>query len=127
MSEWLVRTVDKVNEEDPHLDAQCFKRGDVIVICEDGWPWSEAERANPEWTILKFPGVSVEAVDSFLGPEINSDPKDKKPLLRRRAFMVNLDHQVIGSASRSHGVSTLNLDGIDVRWLRVRKDKKVEK
>jgi len=82
MAEMLLRVVDKINDTDPVLDAHCTKRGDVIVICPDGWPWSATERTNPDWKIVKVPGVAVDALTGFLAEE----PGDHQvnPKLRRR-------------------------------------------
>jgi len=82
MAEMLLRVVDKINDTDDALNAQCTKRGDVIVICPDGWPWSETERTSPDWKIVKVPGVAVDDLTGFLAEE----PGDRltNPRLRRR-------------------------------------------
>ena len=90
MCEMLVRVVDKVNE-DLYLDAQCLKRGDVVVICPDGWNWSAAERKNPDWRIVQLPKVSELEASSFLGPELDEDPANPSKVLRRRAFKLDVD------------------------------------
>lgn len=95
MCEMLVRLVDKINREDPHLDAKCLKRGDVVVICEDGWPWSNRELKNPAWRVLYFPYLSVEKAQAFLGPEIDEGPKNPSKVLRRRAFKIDLDSALL--------------------------------
>lgn len=92
MSEWLVRVRDKVNP-DKFLNAQLLKRGDVVVVCPDGHGWSKEERFNPDWRILKFPDVSVEAAEVFLAPELEDDPKNPNLFLQRRAFKLDLDSQ----------------------------------
>lgn len=58
--ELLIRTAPKGDREPGH----------VISICPDGWGWSAAERANPEWRIVRVPLLPVEA-DALLmpGPE----------------------------------------------------------
>jgi len=87
MAEMLVRNVDKVSD-DPRKDARLTKRGDVIVVCEDGWPWSAAESAGNPWAIVKVPGASVDDLASYLAEE----PDDGTPKLRaRRAFRFALD------------------------------------
>jgi hypothetical protein len=90
MSEWLIRVVDKVND-DPVLDAQCMKRGDVVVVCPDGWQWSQAELDNPEWRVLKCPGITETEAASFLVRELETDPQSPSRFLRRRAFAVDLE------------------------------------
>jgi hypothetical protein len=77
MCELLVRTVDKVNADDKVTDNVLTKAGDVIVVCPDGWVWSETEKAAPFWTIIKVPGAPVSWGEQFLGKEITdvSNPK----------------------------------------------------
>jgi hypothetical protein len=76
MAKMLVRLVDKNNHDNPVKHAQLTKRKDVVVIMDDGHPWSPAERGveqqifidgrrvpNPSplvWAVAKmdrFPGV----------------------------------------------------------------------
>lgn len=91
MSELLVRIVDKVNDADPYLNAKCTKRGDVIVVVEDGWAWGGKEKANPEWRIVKLPKVTVSEAQAFLSPEPITDPAAPNRVKQRRAFRLNLD------------------------------------
>lgn len=86
MAEMLVRIVDKINP-DPKLDLLCRKRGDVVCIMPDGHGWSEAEITNPEWTIVKFPGVSRDKLDHFIHVDRNQDGK----LIRRCANSFDID------------------------------------
>lgn len=89
MCELLVRTVDKSNPDDIYLDVKLTKRGDVIVIREDGWPWSEAERTSPFWKIFKMPGIKASDLSAFIAEE-PGDPKFNQTL-QRRAFKFDLD------------------------------------
>jgi len=97
MCELLVRLVDKVND-DPELDLQCLKRGDVVTIQEDGWNWSERERTNPDWMIIKVPGVSISTFEYLLVPE----PDDLSDLkhLRRRWNQINLESVALPVGAR---------------------------
>jgi hypothetical protein len=90
MSEVLVRVRNKV-QADPYLSCKLHERGDVIVVCADGWAWSAAELTNPDWRIIKLPNVTVSQVDGFLGPEFDTDPAHPSRMLRRRAFMLDID------------------------------------
>jgi hypothetical protein len=90
MCEMLVFVVDRVND-DPILDAKCYKRGDVVVVCEDGWDWSKEEKLNPDWKIVKAKGLSVDDAASFMAPEPETDPLNPSPVLQRRAFKLKLD------------------------------------
>jgi len=66
MCEFLIRIVDKVNNTDKIKNSQLKKRGDVVVIVDDGWPWSPKELTNPDWEIKKFPGIPKEKMSGFI-------------------------------------------------------------
>jgi hypothetical protein len=51
MAELLVRIVDRGNTP---LHA---KAGEVVTAQRDGWQWTATERSNPEWVILRLPGM----------------------------------------------------------------------
>ncbi len=87
MAELLIRTVDKVNVNSRIKNSKCSKRGDVIAIFEDNWPWSVKEKTNPEWVIKKFPGILASQLSGFLAPEPGNPLLD--PYLQRRAFTFN--------------------------------------
>ena len=95
MAELLVRVVDKVNTDDPLLDVKCLKRGDVVVVCEDGHPWGHEELANPDWRILHVPDMTVSEASAWLSPERRSHPSENEHMLRRRAFAIDLDHHAL--------------------------------
>ena len=102
MAEMIVMAIDKVNAESPYLDAQCYKRGDVIAIKEDGHPWSDEERNHPRWKIVKIPGVAASRLSAFIAEE----PGDRKvtPMLQRRGFKFDLDeHERRGSPTYNEG------------------------
>lgn len=90
MAELLVRVVDKVSA-DPLIDAQCTKRGDVIVVMPDGHGWGRMELNNPDWRIVKIPGVKVSEALHFTEPEQPADPMNPEPGLRIRAARLNID------------------------------------
>ncbi len=100
MCEALIRVVDKVNS-DPYLDCKCLKRGDIIAVVEDGWPWGKEELSNPDWRIVKFTSISVSAVMAFLGPEIDTDAAHPSRMLRRRAFSFDLSSTSLPQAFRN--------------------------
>lgn len=89
MAELLIRVVDKVNA-DPALDVRCTKRGDVIVVCEDGWPWGTEERRLPIYRLLSIPGVPATELQGLTAeqPARTADPAE---LRRRRHFGLDLD------------------------------------
>lgn len=108
MCELLVRTVDKTND-DPYLDAQLTKRGDVVVIVPDGHEWSEAERSNPHWRILKFPGVPESDLASLTAPEPETNPSKPNRMRQRRNWRLDLDDPRIEQAQSRDDVLRLRV------------------
>ncbi len=92
MAEMLVRLFDKYTGKDPHFLAKTTKRGDVIVVQEDGWKWSPLERKSPDWIIVKV-DMPIEKAWTMLAPE-QGDPLEN-PLLQLRAFKVDLDAMTV--------------------------------
>lgn len=88
MAELLIRDIDKVND-DPYLDVRCTKRGDVITVQEDGWPWGRKEVGNPIWRIIKLDAPLSECLQ-LLSQEL---PQSTTPdrMTRVRAFYFDLD------------------------------------
>lgn len=85
--EALVRIVDKGAAED------CSKRGDVITIQADGWAWSSAELANPDWLIIVVSGLLNTDRDSMLN--VGTFPRGR---FRRREWF--LDFSVLPLPNR---------------------------
>jgi len=52
--EILVRVIDK-EQPDPVLNPLVSKRGDLIVSMPDGHGWSELERTEDYWRIIRCP------------------------------------------------------------------------
>lgn len=75
--ELLIRVVDK---HQPNSEAYetASQRGDVICACPDGWPWSDAERTNPDWIIISADITEVEA-----GALLESGRPDERQFRRR--------------------------------------------
>ena len=90
MAELLIRNIDRVNNESTSLNARCFKRGDVLVVMEDGWEWSPRELAGDPWDIIKFPGATVEGTQSYLTP-VYSMVSGEPIMVIPRASYFNLD------------------------------------
>jgi hypothetical protein len=96
MAELLVWLVDKTNPDDFYLNARQYKRGDVIAVCPDGWPWGREELNNPHWRIVKVPDMTESEASAFLGKEHDTDPSTPSRTLQRRAFKIDLDHADAG-------------------------------
>lgn len=90
MCEALVMAADQTHP-DPYMDVGRYKRGDVVVVCEDGWKWGREELKAP-FRVLKLPGVSVSEMQAFLAREPEDDPAQPSLMRQRRAFHINLDH-----------------------------------
>ncbi len=88
MSEVLVSLIDKTNPYDPAACAMCHKRGDAIAVMPDGHEWSERERANEYWRILRLPLVSESAASALLAPGRATPGSGKLPT--RHAFYLDL-------------------------------------
>lgn len=74
--ELLIRVVDKHPSGSPNHES-ASQRGDVIAACPDGWSWSDSERNNPEWIIIKADIVEVEAGGLLEGHRPN-EPKYRR-------------------------------------------------
>lgn len=90
MAELLIRVVDKPAHPDPYVDIQQSKRGDVIAVVPDGWAWSERERTNPEWRIVRVPGLTVAAAEELMTPDSGDRRVNRMIRWRRKAF--DLEH-----------------------------------
>lgn len=80
MAEIIFWARDKVKPWDAELDAQAYKRGDVISIHPDGWAWSQRELTNPDWRILRLTSITDLAdLEDLRRPE-----NDSGGLLKRK-------------------------------------------
>lgn len=128
MCELLIRARDKVND-DPQLDAKCYKRGDVVAVVEDGWQWGRVELASPEWRILQLPNVSVEQAQAFVAEEVEDDPAQPSRMLRRRGWAFDLEalpaavRAWLADDSRKTPTRRVNLTAPQILALRKRKQR----
>jgi hypothetical protein len=99
MARIVVRNRDKVNEDDPYLDAMCMKRGMVVDILPDGQSLGSKGDVYDGWTVIDVPGASVADLSAFLA----SEPGDRilNRTLQRRAFKLDLDGLFGVAAARS--------------------------
>lgn len=94
MAELLVRTISKTSDN-IYDDVKLTKRGDVIVVMEDGHEWSPTELKAPFWQIIKVPGVKSDYFAALLVEELKEgvQPDPAVPnTLQRRAFKLDLDN-----------------------------------
>jgi hypothetical protein len=90
MAELLVFAQDQIGA-DIYKDSKRYKRGDVVVVCEDGWNWGTEELKNPLFRIIAIPGMSVSEASQFIAPEVDIDPRNPSLTLKRRAFKLDVD------------------------------------
>lgn len=73
MAEFLLMMEDQGAETNHH------KRGDIIVVCEDGHQWGKLDRTNPRFRIIRT-SLPVSAFRDLMRSEIeqrrNDNPKD---------------------------------------------------
>lgn len=101
MAELLIRVKDKVGAT-ALLDSKCTKRGDVIVVQEDGWPWGKDERELPFYRILQLPNITVNQASTMLAHELDTDPQHPSRTLQRRMFKLDLSNVTIPAALKNY-------------------------
>lgn len=89
MAEFLIRVVDKTSP-DFYKNLKLSKRGYVIDVRENGWPWA-AELVLPFWRIVRHSGISVSEGSALLTQEIADGPNVQARHLQLRGFKLNLD------------------------------------
>lgn len=81
MAELLIRVRDK----DGH-NAMLLGEHEVVVVCDDNWPWSEKERTSPDHRIVRVSDPKKDAI-RFSGQEASMDPDYH--VVRRRHFKLD--------------------------------------
>lgn len=61
----------------------CYKRGDLVVVMEDGHPWGRGE-GLPTFVRVKIPGVPASRVRRYLAEDLVTDQFTGQPTRRRR-------------------------------------------
>lgn len=91
MAEILIKAVDAAHA-DPEKDKQgCYKRGDPVVVMDDGHEWGKEERL-PKFVVVKIPGLSVAKAKKYIQPILGiPDAEGERPMIRRRLFRILLD------------------------------------
>ena len=67
--ELLLRIIDKPHSGKPELDARRTMAGDVIAVAPDGHIWGKQEVLNPEWRIVRVPGMGRDEAQSLVTVE----------------------------------------------------------
>jgi len=99
MCELLVFLTDKASDPDPAINLTYMKRGYVIVVCEDGWQWSQAELTNPDWVVVQVPGVPVSEYNKFQvvhwASYTNYETGEQGVMDACRALMLDIDQDPV--------------------------------
>lgn len=97
MAELLIKARD-ANHADAEKDRRgCYKRGDVVLVVEDGHEWGRKE-GPPNFVILRIP-LAARALAERLADEDDEDDvgapavdeKGERRVHRRRRWRVNLE------------------------------------
>lgn len=86
--ELLIRVVDRVSD-DPVRHHQLTKCGDVIAYQPDGGPWGIEDLRNPDWRIVRVPGLAEAEARALVGEELPRGPAAHECLLRPRGMRVD--------------------------------------
>ena len=92
MAELLIRVKDSYPlTGKSEFDAKASRRGDVIVVKEDGWSWGDKELSCDFWRIVKIPGVPAVQFAQFISSEKDTDPLKPKSTLLFRMNKFDID------------------------------------
>ena len=83
MAEALISFQDQLPSSDPNYKLR-YRAGEIITIQQDGWPWSDAELTNPQWRIIKAPGLDANAIQAWLAASVDVN---NNLLMRRSKFL----------------------------------------
>jgi len=76
MAELLIKAIDFVNPDPDEDKRGSYKRGDVVVVREDGAPWGAKESLAPssggKFSIVKLAGETVASLTQFCLAETTS-------------------------------------------------------
>lgn len=88
--ELLIRIIDKPKSGNATVDSQRTTAGDVIAFAPDGHIWGKEEVRNPEWRIVRVPGLLLADAEAMTAPEL---PESFSPnrLLRKRQFKLDIE------------------------------------
>lgn len=89
IDEGLARAVDEQHKQSSFLvAARAVHEGDTHP-----WFWSDAERTNPDWVIIRMPGVPASDVAMLTEPAVRQPklPGDSPITVAARAWTLDLD------------------------------------
>ncbi len=126
MAELLVFMQDTKGKDVYHT-AKLPKRGDVIVVKEDGEPWGIQELESPLFQIVAYPGVPAAEFAGLLSREVSTDPvpsnliSDMTNVLQYRGFSFAIDVVAPGRSGVRQKAKIIPPGKPDVVALKIRK------
>lgn len=100
--ELLVRVVDKAHPDDPVKHHQLTKAGDVIHYWPDGHDWGHEELTNPDWRVVRVPGLTEAEAEALVAAELPVVRGGVGQVLRKRGLRLDL-----AELDRRHGGAVL--------------------
>lgn len=129
MCEILVIAHDKTNPNDTVKDAKLYKRGDVVVVVEDGHPWGDKDRSLALFRIVKLPNVTPSEASMWLGREPETNPRQPSRMLQRRLWTLDLTllpPTFVTDDARTEHAATLSLNFAAIQARAMRKTPRVD-
>lgn len=110
--ELLIRVIDKPRSGIAALDSKRTTAGDVIVAMPDGHIWGREEVRNPEWRIIRVPGMGRTEAEALTAPEL---PESFSPnrLLRKRQIRIDIEQLDIFAGGELLAGRTATRKGVD--------------
>jgi hypothetical protein len=128
MAEFLIKAVNATHA-DPLKDQRgCYKRGDIVMVQENGFEWGSLEALPPaqggKFVVVRISDVTVEQVKTFVQNKLAGVPNadismseldvEARPT-RRRRFHLTVDSLPVGVRN------TLNTTGFyETTWAAVK-------
>lgn len=82
--ELVLFIVDQPVSRDAAQDAKRYKAGDVIEARPDGFQWGREDCRNPNWRIIRVPGMQPAEAETLLARELPTAFAPNRMLQRRR-------------------------------------------
>jgi len=72
MAEILIRVVEHRHSTPAtaHLHIGAYE---VVVIRDNGWPWSRKELNNPDWRVIRIPNTTMDALTNWTDSQLMED------------------------------------------------------
>ncbi len=112
--EILVKAIDHTHI-DPDKDRRgAYKRGDPVVVMEDGHEWGLKERP-PKFFVVKIPGLAVEAAKKYIESEMDLSDPENPVVYRRRLFGLPVDTLPGNIRNIINSVGTVSITPIQMK------------